>query len=52
LGLSIVKRSVELHGGSIEVESTVNAGTCFVVSLPRVKHKNADASLGTTLPLL
>jgi signal transduction histidine kinase len=34
LGLSIVKRIVELHGGQIAVESTVGEGTTFRVSLP------------------
>lgn len=34
LGLSIVKRIVELHGGRIAVESTVGEGTTFRVRLP------------------
>ncbi len=34
LGLTITKESVELHGGTISVESEVNAGTTFTVTLP------------------
>lgn len=34
LGLTIVKRYVELHKGTIEVESTVNQGTTFKVIIP------------------
>ncbi|MGN7762446.1 sensor histidine kinase [Paenibacillus sp. 22594] len=33
LGLSIVKAIIEKHGWSIEGESTVNVGTCFVISV-------------------
>ena len=34
LGMAIVKRAVDRHGGSIEVDSTVGEGSRFVVSLP------------------
>lgn len=34
LGLLIVRRCVELHGGTIDLESEVGAGTCFRVTLP------------------
>jgi PAS domain S-box-containing protein len=34
LGLTIVKKSVELHDGEIEVESEIGIGTCFKVDFP------------------
>ncbi len=34
LGLSLVKRIVEMHGGNVSVQSEVNRGSCFTVSLP------------------
>ena len=34
LGLSIVKNVVQLHGGEIEVASTVGQGTTFTITMP------------------
>lgn len=37
LGLSLVKRIVELHNGSIQAQSNATDGTSFIVSLPVAK---------------
>ncbi|WP_246029132.1 two-component system histidine kinase PnpS [Paenibacillus humicus] len=37
LGLSIVKHLVELHHGSITVDSTVGVGTAFTIELPVIQ---------------
>jgi signal transduction histidine kinase len=37
LGLSITKNIIEQHGGRIEVESRVNQGTRFIITLPAMK---------------
>ena len=34
LGLALTKKLVELHGGNIEVESALDSGSLFTVSLP------------------
>jgi signal transduction histidine kinase/CheY-like chemotaxis protein len=55
LGLSLVLRLAELHGGSVEVKSELGKGSCFTVSLPWSEskshfpqaapaHKNLDIS--------
>ena len=40
LGLAIVKRILELHGSTIEVSSTINAGTIFTFTLPFYKPRS------------
>lgn len=35
LGLAIVKRAVDMHNGTIDVDSEVNVGTKFTIRLPR-----------------
>lgn len=34
LGMSIAKEMIDLHGGTIDVESEVNKGTTFIIRLP------------------
>ncbi|PSB24459.1 PAS domain-containing sensor histidine kinase [Chlorogloea sp. CCALA 695] len=46
LGLAIVKKSVDLHGGQIWVESEVNIGTAFIVTLP-LNNRNLPDSFVT-----
>ena len=40
LGLAQVRKSVEAHGGSVEVESTVGGGTTFSLWLPSRAERN------------
>jgi signal transduction histidine kinase len=47
LGLAIVRSIVEMHGGEIDVESAIGAGTVFRISLPRPPLKVNETSPGT-----
>ncbi len=42
LGLSIARQFVELHGGTIRVESAVDVGTAFIVTMPIDSVKGSE----------
>lgn len=48
LGLPLVKRIMELHGGSITIDSTLGAGTTVIIALPpeRVLRENGQGADG------
>ena len=37
LGLALCRKIAARHGGTVEVRSTVDAGTCVTVALPRAE---------------
>ena len=39
LGLSLVKRIVELHDGQVKLNSTVGEGSCFTINFPHICSK-------------
>lgn len=51
LGLVITKEAVELHGGTISVNSRVNQGTTFVIQLPVTTSLPLTLASATPLPL-
>ncbi|ESA36006.1 histidine kinase [Leptolyngbya sp. Heron Island J] len=44
LGLALVKRIVELHGGQVAVTSEVGVGSCFAIELPYIISELSDPS--------
>jgi two-component system, OmpR family, sensor histidine kinase KdpD len=41
LGLSVAKKAVEAHGGEISIESEVQTGTTFVITIPAAVEESA-----------
>ena len=42
LGMAIVKRSIEAHGGTMTCESQINVGTTFSIRLPKTAHSEPE----------
>ncbi len=51
LGLAIVKELIELHGGSISVESKLNVGTTFKIFLPIDESENVSPDIQKSLDI-
>ena len=47
LGLMIVQRIIEDHGGEIELASKLKEGTCFKIRLPRSERRVRMLNTGT-----
>ncbi len=45
LGLAIIKQAVELHEGTIAVDSEVDVGTTFTITIPLTPHRQQPGTL-------
>jgi PAS domain S-box-containing protein len=53
LGLVLVKQIVELHGGTVSIDSTVGTGSCFTVKLPQLSTLSQSPTIPVALsPLI
>jgi signal transduction histidine kinase len=43
LGLSLVKTMIEMHGGTLQIESEINAGTTVTINFPSDRLANDRA---------
>lgn len=47
IGLALTHELVNIHGGTIRVESSITGGTCFVLTLASNKHNTIDRMVKT-----
>ena len=50
LGLSLVKKYIELHGGRVAVESVLGEGTRFTILLPRRLGQEGPVAVQSSIP--